>query len=49
MACGAASTMTGTEVAQRCGASTSLDGLTARFKCRRRRLNVAKLTVLPPV
>ena len=49
MACGAANTMSATEVARRCGASASLDRLTARFKCKRCRLNVAKLVVLPPV
>jgi len=49
MACGAASTMSGAEVAQHCGTSASLDRLTARFKCKRCRLNVAKLTVLSPL
>jgi len=49
MACGAANTMSGTEVARRCGAAASLDRLRARFKCKRCRLSVAKLTILPPV
>jgi hypothetical protein len=48
-ACGAANTMSGTEVARRCGASASLDRLRTRFKCKRCRMQVAKLVVLPPV
>lgn len=48
-ACGAANTMSGVEVAKRCGANVSLDRVRTRFKCRRCRMNVAKVTVLPPV
>jgi len=49
MACGAANTMSAVEVVTRCGANASLDKLRTRFKCRRCRMNVAKLVVLPPV
>jgi hypothetical protein len=47
-ACGAAQTMTGIEVAKVHG-SASLDHLRPRLKCRRCRLKVAKIVVLPPV
>ena len=47
-ACGAARTMTGLEVARVHG-KASLEHLRARLKCRRCRLKVAKVTVLPPV
>ena len=47
-ACGAAHTMTGIEV-HRVHGSASLDHLRPRLKCRRCRLKVARLTVLPPV
>ncbi|NUR44634.1 MAG: hypothetical protein HOP91_00535 [Sphingomonas sp.] len=48
IACGAARTMTGLEVAKVHGRA-SLEHLRARLKCRRCRLKVAKMTVLPPV
>jgi hypothetical protein len=41
--------MCGTDVARRCGASASLDRLRTRFKCKRCRMQVAKLIVLPPL
>ena len=47
-ACGAAHTMTGAEV-HRVHGSASLDHLRPRLKCRRCRLKVARVTVLPPV
>ena len=47
-ACGAASTMSGTEVAQRCGTG-SLERIRARLKCQRCGTREAKLAVLPPV
>ena len=48
MACGAAQTLTGVEVAKVHG-SASLEHLRPRLKCRRCRLKVATVTVLPPV
>jgi hypothetical protein len=46
-ACGAARTMTGTEV-HRVHGSASLEHLARRLKCRRCRMKVAQVTVLPP-
>jgi hypothetical protein len=47
-ACGAAHTMTGIEV-HRVHGSRSLDQLRPRLRCRRCRLKVARIIVLPPV
>jgi len=47
-ACGAAQTLTGIEV-HRVHGSASLELLRPRLKCRRCRLKVAKIAVLPPV
>jgi hypothetical protein len=47
-ACGAAHTMIGIEV-HRVHGSASLDHLRPRLKCRRCRMKVAKITVLPPL
>jgi hypothetical protein len=47
-ACGAAQTLTGVEV-HRLHGSASLELLRPRLKCKRRRLKVAKIAVLPPV
>jgi len=47
-ACGAAHTLTGAEV-HRLHGSASLELLRPRLKCRRCRLKVAKIAVLPPV
>jgi ribosomal protein L37AE/L43A len=47
-ACGAASTMSGAEVATRCG-SGSLERIRTRLKCDRCGMKEAKLAVLPPV
>ena len=47
-ACGAAHTLTGAEV-HRLHGSASLELLRPRLKCRRCRLKVARIAVLPPV
>jgi len=48
MACGATRTLSGAEVYQVHG-KAPLDLLARRLKCRRCRLKVAKIAVLPPV
>ena len=47
-ACGAANTMRGIDVAQRCGTG-ELERIRARLKCRRCGMKESKLFVLPPV
>ena len=46
--CGAASTMSGVEVAKRCGAG-GLQGIRRRLKCERCGMKAAQLVVLPPI
>ena len=48
-ACGAANTLSAVEAVKRCGANARLDRVRTRFKCKRCRLNVARVTFVPPV
>ena len=46
--CGAASTFSATEIAQRCGVG-SLEAIRRRLKCHRCGMKAAQLVVLPPI